>query len=302
MLITIKEKLQKLFLRTKQYIFKINWKFLLQIALVFAAFLKTYFESYWVVLNVLKQFGRREIVKKERMKRIRALGNELYKQREIERREALSLVNYENGLTFFNFKGIRGREDQEGIDLLHWGLIPFWVKDSRAAAEIRFKTFNARAETLLSKPAFRTAARSKRCLVLVRGFYEWQHRGKDKIPYFIYLKDQQPLAMAGIYDDWTDRETGEWLQSCTVITTDANPIMEKIHNSKKRMPAILSRDSENAWIDPDLPAEQAMKCLQPLDESKMNAHTISKLISKRGVEKNVPELVAPYAYDSDRLL
>jgi glycerol-3-phosphate O-acyltransferase len=84
--------------------------------LCFASFLKTYFESYWVVLKVLKAHNRRDLVKKERIKRIRALGNQLYKQREIERREALSQVNYENGLTFFNFKGIRGSEDNERIE------------------------------------------------------------------------------------------------------------------------------------------------------------------------------------------
>lgn len=84
--------------------------------LFFANFLKTYFESYWVVLNVLKGYSRGELVKKECMKKIRALGNQLYKQREIERREALSRINYENGLTFFNFKGIRGSEDQQGIE------------------------------------------------------------------------------------------------------------------------------------------------------------------------------------------
>ncbi|RLB94466.1 MAG: glycerol-3-phosphate acyltransferase [Deltaproteobacteria bacterium] len=84
--------------------------------LFFASFLKTYFESYWVVLNVLKGYSRRQLVKKQCMKRIRALGNTMYKQREIERREALSTVNYENGLTFFNFKGIRGKEDKEEIE------------------------------------------------------------------------------------------------------------------------------------------------------------------------------------------
>ena len=84
--------------------------------LCFASFLKTYFESYWVVLKVLKAYNRRDLVKKERIKKIRALGNHLYKQREIERREALSQVNYENGLTFFNFKGIRGAEDDQKIE------------------------------------------------------------------------------------------------------------------------------------------------------------------------------------------
>ncbi len=84
--------------------------------LCFASFLKTYFESYWVVLKVLKAHNRRDLVKKERMKKIRVMGNQLYKQREIERSEALSQVNYENGLTFFNFKGIRGAEDEERIE------------------------------------------------------------------------------------------------------------------------------------------------------------------------------------------
>ena len=84
--------------------------------LLFAGFLKTYLESYWVVINVLKRYCRRELVRKECLKRIRALGNQLYKQREIERREALSPINYENGLTSFKFKGIRGNEDQEGIE------------------------------------------------------------------------------------------------------------------------------------------------------------------------------------------
>ncbi len=83
--------------------------------LCFAGFLKTYFESYWVVLRVLKAYDRNDTVKKERLKKIRALGNQLYKQKEIERSEALSQINYENGLTFFNFKGIRGAEDKEGI-------------------------------------------------------------------------------------------------------------------------------------------------------------------------------------------
>jgi glycerol-3-phosphate O-acyltransferase len=84
--------------------------------LCFASFLRTYFESYWVVLKVLKTYNRGDLVKKERLKKIRALGNQLYKQQEIERSEALSQINYENGLTLFNFKGIKGAEDKEEIE------------------------------------------------------------------------------------------------------------------------------------------------------------------------------------------
>jgi putative SOS response-associated peptidase YedK len=193
-------------------------------------------------------------------------------------------------------------EAPESISLVKWGLIPFWVRDSKAASEIRLKTFNARAETIREKPSFRGAVKSKRCLVLCRGFYEWQHRGSEKIPHYIYLEGEPPLALAGLYDDWTDRETGEVIQTCSIITTAANQLMEKIHNSKKRMPVILPESTENSWIDPDLSAEDAMKHLKPVNERAMRFHTISRLISKRGVDKNVPELVKPYAYDSGKLL
>ncbi len=189
--------------------------------------------------------------------------------------------------------------DPCSIGMLKWGLIPFWVKDAAAAETIRRKTFNARKESILEKPSFREPVKSRRCLVLCRGFYEWQHRGKDKIPYYIYLADEQPMAMAGLYEDWTDRESGEVIQTCTIITTAANPLMEKIHNTKKRMPVVLSRGDEKPWIDPDLTAEKAVKYLNPVGEEQLAAHTISRLISKRGVDKNVPGLTEPYNYDQD---
>lgn len=192
-------------------------------------------------------------------------------------------------------------EEPDSIGMVKWGLIPFWVKDSAAAEEIRRKTFNARAETLLEKPSFRGSVKSKRCLVLCRGFYEWQQRNGDKIPHYIYLRGEPPIALAGLYEDWTDRETGEVLKTCTIITTAANPMMEKIHNTKKRMPVILAGDSEKSWIDPNLGAEKALASLRPVKENRMAYHTISKLISKRGVEKNVPELVKPFSYENGGL-
>ncbi len=189
----------------------------------------------------------------------------------------------------------------DSIVLFGWGLIPFWVKDAAAAGEIRRKTFNARLETLLDKPSFRESVKTRRCLVLCRGFYEWQQRDREKIPYYIYLKGETPMAMAGLYENWTDRETGEMISTCTIITTAANPMMEKIHNTKKRMPLIISPESEGSWIDPDLSAADAVRFLEPADEKQMSAHTISKLISKRGVEKNVPELVKPVSYGGEAL-
>jgi len=188
-------------------------------------------------------------------------------------------------------------EDPETINLLKWGLIPFWVRDEKAASKIRLKTINARMESIREKPSYREAVKSRRCLVLCRGFYEWETRGKEKIPYYIYLDGEVPMAMAGLYENWTNRETGELVKTFTIITTAANPMMEKIHNTKKRMPMILPADSEKAWIDAELPVERACEFLKPVPEKKMRAHTISRLITARGVDKNVPELIEPFSYD-----
>jgi putative SOS response-associated peptidase YedK len=140
-------------------------------------------------------------------------------------------------------------DDPGTIRLFTWGLIPYWVKDSKQAGEIRTKTFNAKSETLAEKPSFRNSFHRKRCLVVANGFYEWQTAEKTKIPYYIGLREQQVIGLAGLYDQWTDKESGEILNTFTVITTRANPMMEVIHNLKKRMPVILSRDSERVWLD-----------------------------------------------------
>jgi putative SOS response-associated peptidase YedK len=156
------------------------------------------------------------------------------------------------------------------IRLFTWGLIPYWVKDLKNASEIRTKTFNAKAETLAEKPSFRNSLQRKRCLVPVNGFYEWQTLEKLKIPYYITLKDLPAFALAGLYDQWTNRETGEIINTFTVITTRANPMMEEIHNLKKRMPVILSPQNEQLWLD--LKTEPAKSGIfEPFPEELMKA-------------------------------
>jgi len=140
-------------------------------------------------------------------------------------------------------------DDPEIIRIFTWGLIPFWIKDSNSAGDIRMKTFNAKSESLAEKPSFKNSLNRKRCLVLVSGFYEWHTDGKTKTPWFIGLKDQIAFALAGLYDQWTNPETGEKTDTFTVITTRANPMLEEIHNLKKRMPVILSPGTEQTWLD-----------------------------------------------------
>lgn len=161
-------------------------------------------------------------------------------------------------------------DNAEEIRLYVWGLIPFWVKDSLTANEIRRKTFNAKAETLTEKPSFRNSVQSKRCLVIVSGFYEWQTAEKRKIPYLMSLKDQPIFALAGLYDTWKNPENKEVLKTFTIITTRANPKMEEIHNLKKRMPVILSPEDEKTWLSSEMTATEMARIFEPFPQEQMN--------------------------------
>jgi putative SOS response-associated peptidase YedK len=167
-------------------------------------------------------------------------------------------------------------DSADEIKLFTWGLIPFWVRSEEDAKAIRTRTFNARAETISDKASYRNSFKSKRCLVLADGFYEWHTSGKEKIPYFINLKDNRPFALAGLYDNWLNRETGEYINTFTVITTRANPMLEKIHNLKKRMPVILPPDIERQWLDINLPLADLQIMLEPFNEKLMSAERIEK--------------------------
>lgn len=188
------------------------------------------------------------------------------------------------------------------IDLMKWGLIPFWTKTISDANEIRYKTFNARAESLFSKPSFSSPAKSKRCLIPVKGFFEWQHTEAGKIPWYIYHFNDEIFSLAGIYDQWTENTTGEVFNTFSVITTDANDMMAVIHNSKKRMPAILDKKSENLWLDPRLSQEEVSDLLKPCPSEVLKAHTVSRLINNKTADKNTPEVIRPYDYSNQNLL
>jgi putative SOS response-associated peptidase YedK len=187
-------------------------------------------------------------------------------------------------------------ESPSHIQLFTWGLIPFWVKDKKTAEEVRLKTMNARAESIYEKPSFRHAAETHHCLVLADGFFEWQEAGGKNYPYYIRLKSHEPFAMAGLWDTWKNTETAEELHTYSVITTKANPLMEKIHNKKKRMPVILSKEHEQDWIDSSLKKQQVETLLAPYDEQLMEAFTISRLITSKYQNPNVPEVLHPFSY------
>jgi putative SOS response-associated peptidase YedK len=186
-------------------------------------------------------------------------------------------------------------EDPSKIQFFSWGLIPLWIKDEGAALRIREQTLNAKAETVTAKPSFRHSIKTKRCLVLADGFYEWQHVKKQTFPYYIHLIDHRLFAFAGIWDAWTNRETKETFRTFSIITTQANPLLAKIHNTKERMPVILRPENERRWLS-DIPVDEAMGLLAPYDEKAMEAHTVSRLITTRDIATNVPEVMTPHLY------
>jgi putative SOS response-associated peptidase YedK len=152
---------------------------------------------------------------------------------------------YYNAFQFPNTPVIINTETDK-IKLFSWGLIPHWAKDN----SIRKNTINARIETIKEKPAFKASV-NKRCLVLADGFYEWQwldEKGKQKQKYLVTLPDNEPFGFAGLWSEWLDKTTGELINTYTILTTDANELMSKIHNSKKRMPILLSQENEKEWL------------------------------------------------------
>ena len=155
---------------------------------------------------------------------------------------------------------------------MRWGLIPFWAKN----ASIGSRMINARAETVAEKPAFRTALRRRRCLVLADGFYEWQKVGKNKRPMRIAMGAGEPFAFAGLWETWKDPE-GTVIPSCTIITTTPNDLLKPIHN---RMPVILSREVEDFWLDNSIDDPAALtSVLTPYPDDAMEAFEVSSLVN-----------------------
>ncbi len=192
-------------------------------------------------------------------------------------------------------------DDPGLIHLFRWGLIPSWIEEEQEANDIMTKTFNARSETIDTKPAFRESFISRRCLVPVRGFFEWQHIGGRKIPWYISLRDEDIFSLAGIWDSWK-MKGGISLNTFSVVTTRANELMAEIHNTKKRMPVILPSSLEKLWLKGELEKNQATELMEPVSSEMLEAHTISPLITNTRADRNRQELIMPYNYPVQGLL
>ena len=157
--------------------------------------------------------------------------------------------------------------------VFHWGLIPSWSKDPKVA----YRMFNARGETVASKPSFRSAFKRRRCLIPADGFYEWKKGpGKEKQPYHIGLADEGPLAFAGLWEKWLSPEGSE-IFSCTIITTSANSLLSDLH---ERMPVILEPEDFSRWLDPELQESEGVEDLiRTYPEDKMKIYPVNPIVN-----------------------
>jgi putative SOS response-associated peptidase YedK len=167
--------------------------------------------------------------------------------------------------------------------MLRWGLVPFWAREP----SIGQRMINARAETVAEKPAFRSAFKRQRCVILADGFYEWRRSESGKDPFYISAVDQAPFAMAGLWESWGEGE--DTLETCTIITTKANRLMTPLHH---RMPVILTPHTTGDWINTaQLSASALLSLLRPCDETVLQYRQVSRSVNN--ASNQGPQLLRP---------
>ena len=180
---------------------------------------------------------------------------------------------------------VRSRPSGAGREAvkLRWGLVPHWAK----SAELGARMINARSETVAQKPAFRDPFRQRRCLVPANGFYEWQRRPGGKQPHFICMPDRGLFAFAGLWDRWA-APRGELLESCTILTTKPNSVIEPIHD---RMPVILRPEDYHMWLDSTAALPELARLLRRCQNDRLISYEVSTLVNRP--ENDVPECLEP---------
>jgi putative SOS response-associated peptidase YedK len=190
------------------------------------------------------------------------------------------------------------------LQLMCWGLIPFWVKDPAQAVSLSKRTLNARGEEMFQKPSFRNAAKNKRCLILIDGFFEYHWYNGKSYPHYIKMADGEPMLLAGLWETWKYEKEGIIRNTFSIVTTEANPMMAEIHNKPKasegpRMPVIIPKGLEMDWLSSaiDPPGlEKVKELIRPYADSDIIAYTVPKLQGKNGVG-NVEAAIREYQYE-----
>ena len=170
------------------------------------------------------------------------------------------------------------------LDVFRWGLIPWWAKD----ASIGNKMINARAETVVEKPAYRSAFERRRCLVPASGFYEWKKTPDGKVPHWIHAADGAPLTFAGVWESWRPAKDAEPVLTFTILTTTPNADVAPLHD---RMPVVVAREHRDAWLAAETPADELLPLLRPAPDGLLRMYAVSTAVNRPAFDG--PELIEP---------
>ena len=209
-------------------------------------------------------------------------------------------VYFTNGFAFPKLIAFTSESPIKPVDM-DWGFIPHYVKN--AAGIKQHVKLNAKSETMFKLDVFKKSAEERRCLLYFDAFYEYHTQGKIKYPFRIAMREDVPMVMGGIWREWVDQDTGEVRRTAAIVTTEANPMMAKIHNQPAasdtpRMPVILSKENQDEWLLPikgDADRMRIMDLCKPFDEKLMEAHTVRRPTGKEGVG-NKPEVREHFVY------
>lgn len=168
---------------------------------------------------------------------------------------------------------------ERSLDLLRWGLVPHWAKD----LSIGHKLINARAEGIETKASFRQAFWKRRCLVPADLFYEWKREGARKQPYAVALKSRETMALAGLWENWRDPSSGEWVRTFTIITTAANPLLAPLHD---RMPVILEEADWPTWLGETADHRDPLGLLHPYPSDRMRIWPVSDRVNNVRIDES----------------
>ncbi len=190
----------------------------------------------------------------------------------------------------------------EIIQMFRWGFVPPQTQNTEQATAFltRYNTLNAKAESLFESRLFGKAIQQQRCLVLCSGFFEWRHKNtekknSEKYPFYVSLKDEGMFVFGGIWEKFTDRNTGEIIHTYAIITTRANELMEIVHNTKKRMPLIIEPEKALKWLDPNINDDEIKSFFNPFDADKLKATPIKRINPRLNYE-NDPGITVYYHY------
>jgi putative SOS response-associated peptidase YedK len=178
-----------------------------------------------------------------------------------------------------------------------WGLVPYWVKSEAHLLKFWNSTLNARIETIFEKPSFKYSAKSKRCLIILDGFYEHHHYKGKSYPFHIKSINNKPLYVAGLWSEWLNKSTGEIINTFAIVTTRGNKFMSKIHNNPKlkepRMPVILEDTNIEYWLNLD--NKEIHQFIKPFDEEDLMAYPVKRIRGKEYLG-NIKEVSEEFEY------